>query len=39
MGMFFFVSLTMIANRLQGIVPRGDGFTEAWNAHEWDVKR
>jgi peptide/nickel transport system substrate-binding protein len=39
MGMFFFVSPTMIANRLAGIVPRGDGFTEAWNAHEWDVKR
>jgi len=39
MGMFFFVSPTMIANRLQGIVPRGDNFTEAWNAHEWDVKR
>jgi len=36
--LIFFVSPTMIANRLSNIVARGDQFTEAWNAHEWEVK-
>lgn len=38
-GLFYFVSPTMIASRLRNVVPRGDTFTEAWNAHEWDVTR
>jgi len=36
--LIFFVSPTMIAHRLTNIVARGDQFTEAWNAHEWDVR-
>lgn len=36
--LIFFVSPTMIANRLTNIVARGDQFTESWNAHEWDVR-
>lgn len=37
-GLFFFVTPTMLANRLQNVVARGDRFSESWNAHEWDVK-
>ena len=36
--LIFFVSPTMIANRLTNVVARGDQFTEAWNAHEWDTR-
>ncbi len=36
--LIFFVSPTLVANRLQNIVSRGEGFTEAWNAHEWDIR-
>jgi hypothetical protein len=38
MGLFFFVTPTLLANRLQNILARGDRFSEAWNAHEWDLK-
>jgi hypothetical protein len=30
---------TLIANRLINVNARGDAFTQAWNAHEWDVAR
>lgn len=29
---------TMISNRLINVTGRGADFTQAWNAHEWDVK-
>jgi ABC-type transport system substrate-binding protein len=38
MGHFHYVNPTMVANRLVNVTGRGFGVTEAWNAHEWDVK-
>jgi peptide/nickel transport system substrate-binding protein len=38
MGLFHYVNPTMVANRLANVTGRGFGVTEAWNAHEWDVK-
>jgi peptide/nickel transport system substrate-binding protein len=38
MGLFHYVNPTMAANRLANVSGRGFGFTEAWNAHEWDVR-
>jgi peptide/nickel transport system substrate-binding protein len=29
---------TLISNRLINVTARGDAFTQAWNAHEWDVR-
>ncbi len=38
MGLFHQAEPTMIANRLQNVMARNQGSTQAWNAHEWDVK-
>jgi peptide/nickel transport system substrate-binding protein len=35
---FFDVGATMVGNRLRNVAARGDRYTEAWNAHEWDLK-
>jgi peptide/nickel transport system substrate-binding protein len=36
--LFFGVEPTLIANRLMHVTPRGDTFTQAWNASQWDVR-
>ncbi len=38
MGLFHQAEPTMIANRLQNVMARYPSSTQAWNAHEWDVK-
>jgi hypothetical protein len=38
MGLFHYVNPTMAANRLSNVTGRGFGFTEAWNAHAWDLR-
>jgi peptide/nickel transport system substrate-binding protein len=38
MGLFHQAEPTMIANRLQNVLPRYPSSTQAWNAHEWDVR-
>ncbi len=38
MGLILSTEPTMVANRLKNITPRSERATEAWNAHEWDVK-
>jgi ABC-type transport system substrate-binding protein len=35
---FYGVEPTMVANRLVNVTPRGESFTQSWNAHLWDVK-
>jgi hypothetical protein len=29
----------MVAHRILNVSARGERFTEAWNAQEWDVRR
>lgn len=38
MGVFYTTTHALLSNRLTGVVPRGSISTEAWNAHEWDVR-
>ena len=38
MGLFFDAEPTMIANRLVNLSARWPSATQAWNAHEWDVR-
>ncbi len=38
MGLFHQAEPTMIGNRLQNVLPRYPSSTQAWNAHEWDLK-
>jgi peptide/nickel transport system substrate-binding protein len=38
LGMFFGVSSTLVNNRLKNVTARGPVFSQAWNAHEWDVR-
>jgi hypothetical protein len=38
MGLFHYVNPTMAASWLTNVTGRGFGFTEAWNAHEWDAR-
>jgi peptide/nickel transport system substrate-binding protein len=38
MGLFFNTSRTLVGNRLVNVAVRGPFSTEAWNAHEWDVR-
>jgi len=38
MGILYNTSPTLINNRLLNVSAGGLGATEAWNAHEWDVK-
>ncbi len=35
---FYGADPTMISNRLINATARGDAFTQAWNAHEWDIR-
>jgi hypothetical protein len=37
MGLFYGVSSTLASKRLKNVTARGPAFTQAWNAHEWDV--
>ena len=36
MGLTFFVRPTIVANRIQHVVARGEQCTEAWNTQDWD---
>jgi peptide/nickel transport system substrate-binding protein len=38
LGLIYNVNPSMVANRVQNVVPRGERFTEAWNAHEWELR-
>jgi hypothetical protein len=38
LGLFFGVSSTLVNNRLKNVTARGPMFSQAWNAHQWDVK-
>ncbi len=38
LGLFYGVSATLANKRLKNVTARGPGFTQAWNAHEWDVQ-
>ncbi len=38
MGIFYNVSPTLLSNRLINVGAAGHGATQAWNAHEWDVR-
>jgi hypothetical protein len=35
---FFGADPTLISNRLANATARGDAFTQAWNAQEWDIQ-
>ena len=35
--LFFGVDPTMVANKLRNVTARGDLWTQAWNAQDWDV--
>ncbi len=39
MGLFYDTETTMIANRLLQATARDQGSTQAWNAHEWELRR
>lgn len=36
--LFYEVTPTMVARRIVNVTARGDNFTEAWNAQEWDLR-
>jgi peptide/nickel transport system substrate-binding protein len=38
MGMFYNVAATLLSTRLINVGAAGQGATQAWNAHEWDVR-
>ncbi len=38
MGLFHYVNPTMVASRLQNVTGRTVGATEAWNAHQWELR-
>jgi peptide/nickel transport system substrate-binding protein len=38
MGLFYISEPTLLTNRLQNVTARPPNSTQAWNAHEWDVK-
>jgi peptide/nickel transport system substrate-binding protein len=38
LGLLHNVNPTMVADRLVNVTPRSNRATEAWNAHEWDVR-
>lgn len=38
MGILYNTSPTLLSNRLVNVGAGGQGATEAWNAHEWDVR-
>jgi len=38
MGLFHRVDPAMIGSRLQHVGPRTQGATQAWNAHEWELR-
>jgi len=35
---FFGADPTLVSNRLVNVTAGGDSFTQAWNAHEWDLR-
>lgn len=38
LGLFFNITRTFIGHRLLNVSVRGPFSTEAWNAHEWEVR-
>jgi ABC-type transport system substrate-binding protein len=38
LGLVFNVNPTMMADRILNVSPRSNRASEAWNAHEWDVR-
>jgi peptide/nickel transport system substrate-binding protein len=36
--LFFGADPTLVSNRLMNVTAGGDSFTQAWNAHEWDLR-
>jgi len=38
MGLFYVVDSTIFSKRLSGMTRRTERATNAWNAHEWDLK-
>jgi peptide/nickel transport system substrate-binding protein len=38
MGLFLYVNPTMVASRMTNVTGRGVAVTEAWNAHEWELR-
>lgn len=36
--LFYGADPTLISNRLLNVTARGADFTQAWNAHEWDIR-
>jgi peptide/nickel transport system substrate-binding protein len=38
MGLFYLASPTLVRNRILNVGAGGDRATQAWNAHEWDVR-
>lgn len=38
MGLFYSTEPTMIGNRVKNVTARKVSATQAWNAHEWDVR-
>jgi peptide/nickel transport system substrate-binding protein len=38
MGLFYVVDSTIFTRRLQGMTRRTERATNAWNAHEWDLR-
>lgn len=36
--LFFDVESTVVSNRVQNVTARWPTSTQAWNAHEWDLK-
>jgi peptide/nickel transport system substrate-binding protein len=38
MGLFYRMEPSMMANRMRNVTPGPQGYTQAWNAHAWDVQ-
>jgi hypothetical protein len=36
--LFYGADPTLISNRLVNVTGRGPLYTQAWNAHEWDLR-
>jgi len=39
MGLFYEIDSTLIGARLVGVGPRSARSSQAWNSHEWDIRR
>jgi hypothetical protein len=38
MPLVYHTEPNLIANRLVNVGPRGEGGTQTWNVHEWDLR-